>query len=107
MIGYISQKIQKTSQDFYNVVNLGKKTAEKLRFFSGYQFTTLFRDQISRVYGPLLLSRFCDHLMSDASQNKLLKWSFAYLFKKNGDDAASYRLGLPKICVLLRLCGLL
>ena len=56
---------------------------------------------------PLLLSRFCDHLMSDASQNKLLKWSFAYLFKKNGDDAASYRLGLPKICVLLRLCGLL
>lgn len=41
MIGYISQKIQKTSQDFYNVVNLGKKTAEKLRFFSGYQFTTL------------------------------------------------------------------
>lgn len=105
MIGYISPPKSRRPQDFYNLVNLGK--TEKLRFFSGYQFTTLFRDQISRVYGPLLLSRFCDHLMSDASQNKLLKWSFAYLFKKNGDDAASYRLGLPKICVLLRLCGLL
>ena len=106
MIGYISPPKSRRPQDFYNLVNLGK--TEKLRFFSGYQFTTLFRDQISRVYGPSsTLSRFCDHLMSDASQNKLLKWSFAYLFKKNGDDAASYRLGLPKICLLLRLCGLL
>ena len=50
MIGYISPPKSRRPQDFYNLVNLGK--TEKLRFFSGYQFTTLFRDQISRVYGP-------------------------------------------------------
>ena len=41
MIGYISPPKSRRPQDFYNLVNLGK--TEKLRFFSGYQFTAIPR----------------------------------------------------------------